>query len=433
MTRQGIYFRSLKIEGWRQFDSIEIELHPRLTVLTGANGAGKSSLLRLFSRHFGFDRPFLATPLHSKSGGYTYATGLFESFLTKFKIKKPNLSQVGSITYSNGVESLLQVPAEAAVQYSISYGQQQHVPGIHIDSHQPVSAFQSVGQIPTNLINPAAAYGNYNSEVVNKYNGSHTGYSPVYRMKEAIISMAMFGEGNKHVHGNPEILRSYIGFIDTLRKVLPDSLGFIDLAVRPPEVVLVTRSGEFLIDASSGGVMTLIDLAWRLHMFSLTQPVDGAFVVTMDEPENHLHPTMQRSLMQRLLKAFPNAQFVIATHSPFMVSSVRESSVYVLRYAERDLMIDENRTVVQTAASRVVSQLLDTVNKAGSASDILREVLGVPATIPEWVEKDVDDLVTRYREREINARSLSEMRAELARIGIEELYPQALASLTANQ
>jgi predicted ATPase len=41
-------FRSLRIEGWRQFDNVDIELHPRLTVLTGANGAGKTSLLRIF-------------------------------------------------------------------------------------------------------------------------------------------------------------------------------------------------------------------------------------------------------------------------------------------------------------------------------------------------------------------------------------------------
>jgi predicted ATPase len=34
-------FKRLKIDGWRQFQSIDIELHPRLTIITGANGAGK--------------------------------------------------------------------------------------------------------------------------------------------------------------------------------------------------------------------------------------------------------------------------------------------------------------------------------------------------------------------------------------------------------
>ena len=121
-------------------------------------------------------------------------------------------------------------------------------------------------------------------------------------MKEAIIAMAMFGEGNKHVQGNEDVLNAYLGFIKALRTMLPESLGFQDIAVRPPEVVLVTTSGEFIIDAASGGVMKLIDLTWRLHMFSRT---NKEFVVTIDEPENHLHPTMQRALFRRLVKTFP--------------------------------------------------------------------------------------------------------------------------------
>ena len=68
--------------------------------------------------------------------------------------------------------------------------------------------------------------------------------------------------------------------------------------------------------------MTIIDLAWRLYMFSKMNP---EFVVTIDEPEDHLHPIMQRTLMRRLLRTFPSAQFIIATHSPFMVASVKDS------------------------------------------------------------------------------------------------------------
>ena len=40
-------FKKLQLAGWRQFDSVELELHPRLTVLTGANGAGKSTLVKI--------------------------------------------------------------------------------------------------------------------------------------------------------------------------------------------------------------------------------------------------------------------------------------------------------------------------------------------------------------------------------------------------
>ena len=428
-------FSSLRIEGWRQFGQVDIEIHPQLTVLTGANGAGKSSLLRVFNRHFGIDQPFLSTPIRGSGGEYFYLTGLFAERIANLWKRlwtgTSGGSSVGNIMYDNGVVSELQIPTQSTVQYSINIPKQQAVQGIHIDSHAPIAHFQQVANIPATIVKPAAAYQTYHNEVVHKYQGGYTGYSPAYRMKEAIISMAMFGEGNTHVQANEEVLKAYLGFVDALRKMLPESLGFIDIAVRPPEVVIVTSSGEFIIDAASGGVMTIIDLTWRLYMFS---QMHEEFVVTFDEPENHLHPSMQRSLMRRLLKTFPKAQFIIATHSPFMISSVSDSNVYVLRYVSSlNDEPDEGERVLPWESSRVASQKLDTVNRAGNASEILREVLGVKATIPEWVEDDLGRIVARYRDRAITRETLTELRMELSRLGYEVLYADAIAALTEGQ
>ena len=428
-------FSSLRIEGWRQFGHVDIALHPRLTVLTGANGAGKSSILRILYSHFGIQQPFLATPVLQPGGGYSYWTGLFTDTIARvwqrFWKKRSDMSNVGAIHYDNGVESELQIPTQSSVQYKVKITNRQAVPGIHLDSHAPITHFQQVGQIPTTIVTAETAYNAYNNEVVQRYQGGHTGYSPAYRLKESIIAMAMFGEGNTRVQANKEVLDAYLGFVEALRSMLPESLGFLDIAVRPPEVILVTSSGEFILDAASGGVMTIIDLTWRLHMFS---QVHNEFVVTIDEPENHLHPTMQRSLMRRLLKTFPKAQFIVATHSPFMVSSISDSNVYVLRYVNTDTKeLQSGEQVAVTDSTRVVSQKLDTVNKAGSVSEILREVLGVKATIPEWVEEDIGEIVARYRRREITLETLTELRNELAHQGYEILYPEALAALTERQ
>ena len=425
-------FSSLRIEGWRQFGHVDLEFHPRLTVLTGANGAGKSSLLRILHSHFGIKQPFLATPVLQTGGGYSYMTGLFTDTIAKmwqrFWKKRSDMSNVGAIGYDNGLECELQIPLQSSVQYKIKIANQQSVSGIHLDSHAPLTHFQQVGQIPTTIVTAANAYNAYNDEVVQKYQGGHTGYSPAYRMKESIIAMAMFGEGNTRVQPNKEVLEAYLGFVKALRTMLPDSLGFVDIAVRPPEVVLETRSGDFILDAASGGIMTIIDLTWRLHMFSR---INDEFVVTIDEPENHLHPTMQRTLMRRLLKTFPKTQFIIATHSPFMVSSIRDSNVYVLRYVNSVTEeVQSGEQISVSSSTRVVSQKLDTVNKAGNASEILREVLGVKATIPEWVEENLVEIVARYREREITREALTELRRELSELGYEVLYPEALAALT---
>ena len=425
-------FRSLRIEGWRQFGRVDISLHPRLTVLTGANGAGKSSLLRLFQRHFGAHQPFLATPILQSDGGYSYLTGLFTDTIAnvwrRFWTKRSDMSNVGAIGYDNDIESELQIPTKSSVQYNVDIPRQQSVHGIHIDSHAPVAHFQQVGQIPTTIVTATTAYHAYNNEVLQKYQGGHTGFSPTYRMKEAIIAMAMFGEGNSRVQANESVLRAYLGFVDTLREMLPESLGFLDIAVRPPEVVLVTTSGEFILDAASGGIMTIVDLTWRLYMFS---QMHDEFVVTFDEPENHLHPTMQRALMRKLLKSFPKTQFIIATHSPFMVSSVADSNVYVLRYVNTETGESQGgEEILASESARVVSERLDTVNRAGNAGEILRDVLGVRATMPEWVEEELQGIVARYRKRSLTRETLSDLKGELIDLGYEVLYPEALAALT---
>ena len=124
-------FTSLRIEGWRQFGHVDIALHPRLTVLTGANGAGKSSLLKIFQRHFGIDQPFLATPILRSGGEYSYLTGLFTDTIAKawqrFWTTRSHMSNVGTIAYDNGVESELKIPAQSNVQYNVTIPKQHSV------------------------------------------------------------------------------------------------------------------------------------------------------------------------------------------------------------------------------------------------------------------------------------------------------------------
>lgn len=82
------------------------------------------------------------------------------------------------------------------------------------------------------------------------------------------------------------------------------------------------------------------------------------FVVTFDEPENHLHPALQRTLLPTLSAAFPQVQFIVATHSPFMVSSMKDSAVYVLRYQDAELEIEESSGSI-VGSRRVQSVRLD--------------------------------------------------------------------------
>jgi energy-coupling factor transporter ATP-binding protein EcfA2 len=424
---EGTIFKRLELGGWRQFAKVDVEFHDRLTVLTGANGAGKSTLLNILSRHAGWERPYLSVPRRSKDGQISYFSGrltwdfIWESFLGAWKWKPEN--QVGEIRYSNDQSSGLSLPVNVGTEYGLEIPHQQAVHAISISSHALMPRYQQVPNLPFNGIPPDNVFGQFASEAQNRYMGQSTGQSLMFQIKQAIAAWAVFGEGNSVLQANLAQQQAYDGFVEILRKVLPPSLGFLDLAVRPPDVLLVTRSGEFLIDAASGGVTTLVEVAALIYGCSIRANVKGKrFAVIYDEPENHLHPQLQRSLFQSLTTAFPTAQFIVATHSPFIVSSLKNSNVYVLRY--QDVHADQ-----ATDRSRVVSERLDYTNRAGTASEILREVLGLPSTLPEWVENDLKSIVTKYQTSTLDEGRLKELKADLRAAGLSELFPEALSGL----
>jgi hypothetical protein len=309
------------------------------------------------------------------------------------------------------------VPAVSSITYNVDIAEPQQIFGLHIGSHRPVPAYQQVGSIPTNAIGAEQAYQLYFQETIQRYQNSYTPFSPTYRMKEAIISMATFGPGNQYVQRNERVAKLFEDFKKVLEKTLPPSIGFKDINIRIPDVVIVTNTGDFIIDAASGGLMSLIDLSWQIFLYSHDKE---EFVVTIDEPEKHLHPSMQRALLTRLLSAFPKAQFIVATHSPFIVSSVRDSAVYVLGYSPSD-------NVDETGINNRVSSLkLDRTNKAGTASEILRDVLGVPVTIPEWAEDDLRRISGEFQIENLNSEAIGQLRERLDEAGLGEYYPEAL-------
>ncbi|MBE9602783.1 AAA family ATPase [Pedobacter sp. MC2016-24] len=408
-------FKSLKINTWRQYEEIDINFHPRLTILTGANGAGKTTLLNLLNQHFGWPTQLIGTPKKDKKTGGLKFFSDFWKILTDFE-KDINGQQniqnsIGQITYENGGICSLSVPTNVGSVYNVSLHPQQGIKGLHIPSHRPIYKYQPIHNISTQAVSKTTAFNLYNQTKVQRYQGGHTQHTENYYIKEALISLATFGYGNEVVSKNDEAINIFEGFQQILKKVLPLKLGFEKIAIRIPEVILVTKSGEFALDAVSGGIASIIDLAWQIYMFDDT--VDK-YVVTFDEPENHLHPEMQKTLLPNFLAAFPNAQFIIASHNPFIISSVPDSNVYVLNYNQNN---------------RVESLLLENIEKSGSANDILREVLGIETTMPDWVDAKIEAIISRYSEIGITTENLSAFKSELKTVGLEKYVSTSVADL----
>lgn len=420
--------RHLRIANFRQFREVNLDFHEKLTVLTGPNGAGKTTILNLLSRHFGWGSAFVGTPRRNAAGLMFSADIWSDAWLAKYAewlqswsalrddppaVPQPTTEQeIGTLTYADDRSSRMTVPANVGAQFYVNFQNQQQISGLHIPSHRPFPQYQQIQSIPAIPRPRDQAFNTYTQLLKNRYYGQSVPNSPSHYLKETLIAHAAFGYGNQVIDRNPDSLELFEGFENVLRTVLPPSLGFIRFSIRLPEVVLVTQSGDFSLDAVSGGIAAIIDLAWQIYMYA--KP-DTPFVATIDEPENHLHPELQRTVLGTFLAAFPHVQFICATHNPFIVTSVPDSNVYALRYGGDD--------------HRVRSELLSSLDRAGSSNEVLRDILGLPSSSPKWVETRLHETTDALAERELTPALIDELRRNLEQVGLGKFLPETLARL----
>lgn len=160
-----------------------------------------------------------------------------------------------------------------------------------------------------------------------------------------------FKENEEHVR--QKAARSFdvtLPELDAVRRAITNL--FPDL--RNPRIELnplrlaVDRAGETLdITQLSDGYRTLLglvmDLASRLAMANphLDDPLAAEAVVMIDEVDLHLHPAWQRRVVEDLLRTFPNTQFILTTHSPFIVESVNN----LLKRNQIDAFLADDREI----------------------------------------------------------------------------------------
>lgn len=414
-------FTRLSIKDWRQFSNIDIVFHEHLTVLTGANGAGKTTVLNLLSKSTGWNPQFVSSYEKDEKGVSKYFNSL-KSLGQKLFIKLTSTNdnqaiknKLGELEFSDGLICDLVLPDNITNgTYGIEIKGGKTEKGVYVNSHRPNFPYKAVKSVPTSVATRQQIYSKYNefnkTFVFDTYRNANE-VSATSLIKETLASLAIFGYGNQSVIPNETARKLFEGYVNILRIVLPPKLGFENISVNIPEVMLCTKTGNFPIDAVSGGISSIIDITWQLYMFADTSE---SFVALIDEPENHLHPELQKSFLGNLIKAFPNVQFIVATHNPFMISAVKESNVYVLDYNEEH---------------KVFSTKLDYVNRAGTSNAILREVLGIDTSIPFWAENHLKQIIREYLAKDFTQDNLDNLRREMEEIGLAEFIPDTISQI----
>lgn len=90
------------------------------------------------------------------------------------------------------------------------------------------------------------------------------------------------------------------------------------------------KNSFFTFDSLSSGFKAIFKIYASLLMqaqLKNIKPIDLSGIAIIDEIDVHLHISLQKKILPFLIKAFPKVQFIVSTHSPFVITSTDNDTV----------------------------------------------------------------------------------------------------------
>lgn len=98
---------------------------------------------------------------------------------------------------------------------------------------------------------------------------------------------------------------------------------------------------SYTLNTLSSGYSAILHIITELimRMLAAKAPLyDIQGIVMIDEIDVHLHISLQKKIFKFLTELFPNIQFIITTHSPFVINSIDNAIVYDV---EKDILVQD--------------------------------------------------------------------------------------------
>lgn len=313
---------------------MKLDFSPRLNLITGDNGLGKSFLLdiawwaltRTWAREMVIPQPAakaqIAYSYTTKSRGLYWFTSRYEPGATRWTSKHDRPPIPGIVLY-----------AQVDGGFSVWDPMRNHWPEDGVDRPK---AF---------LFTPDEVWkGNdYCKGVLDDWTLWQAGNNVAFQVLTRVLET---------LSPSPE------------EQLIPGPLRTLRVNDKGPSPTLRMPYGEdvALVHASAGmrrviALAYLLTWTWQRHVEAakiLEQEPAQEVVFLIDEVEGHLHPQWQRRIVPALLKvigaltgaAAARVQLITATHSPLVLASV-ESVFDANRDAWFDLDLEERRTVLR--------------------------------------------------------------------------------------
>ncbi len=353
----GMRIHKIHMLNFKGFQDKEVEFRSRLTVAIGNNTAGKTTLLNAIQVGLG---AYLQS-LKSLRGGKAFRRNFVESdrFLRYDNDKKdyfpnsglPRISIEADIYHSsnigsNGVDLIpQQVSWYREYTKSGSTTHNQECAGElmwvvnELESRREYDENNAVLPIVLSFgTNRIDAQVRQTRKVVERQQRIEKAY------KAALLDQVDFAGAldwlrryEKSLKDGKEFEGTKNAFYRTLETAIP-TLSDIDIDNDEIEAI-VSIPGKtperhhysYMSDGLKSMINIVSEIAYRcieLNGFLGSNAVKFTpGVVLIDEVDLYLHPLWQKTVLRDLMKAFPNVQFIVTTHSPFIVQSLQEGEL----------------------------------------------------------------------------------------------------------
>lgn len=410
--KEPLQLSHLQLRDFRCFEALDIDFHPRLTVLVAANGAGKTSILDAIAVAYG---PYV--------GAFDEAVGkhLEPSDIRQFRARQTLTHEMEYAPKGARLEATGQIPGSLADQFSdealpttwrrelssatktktsikdakelVSYGKRMQEAARTPDTEVvlPLIAYYGTGRLwqqkkltdgksiqrtsrtvgYTDCLDPASSY------------KSFVQWFRYWSLNAKEAQLKAFETGARI--GKTEF-DAYIRSVSRAVNACIQPAGWSDIEYSFSRDALVARHeqlGELPVERLSDGIRNMIgmvaDIAFRATKLNghlgerAAQETPGLLLI--DEVDMHLHPEWQQVVLLNLAEAFPAMQLVVTTHSPQVLSTVSSDCVRILR-SEIDPETHSRVTVVRQPQWQT---------RGVASSDLLARIMGVDP-VPDVLE-----------------------------------------------
>ena len=320
------YIKNIHINKVRHLRDINIPLekedYPHL-MITGKNGSGKTSLLNAIANHIE----------RVANDRYKY----FEDYKSKIEYFQNELKENPQNTLS--IEQQLQYYKN---QYEFFFSEvtvafedvdsliRKYQDGNFIiafyEAHRTIKKLQE----PINPTKP---------ELQDKWGIKQTSTQEFLKFLADLKIQEALARNEKLEKDANQIREWFVNFERLLGEIFQDEDLQLYFNYKDYSFKILTKGKEFKFTELSDGFAAVLDIIVDLilkmqHKNQLTRAYECEGIVLVDEIETHLHLELQKVIMPLLTEIFPNIQFIVTTHSPFVLSSLSNAVAFDLEHQE---------------------------------------------------------------------------------------------------